>query len=99
MVKLGGYPMMRCVHCNRDYSDPQAFCHQCGEALLPAETTATAAMPASLEERPPARERVVVDPSSQLRARAISRHGTPRRSQSLLFACVVLLGAFAGLAL
>ena len=109
MVKLGDYPMMRCVQCNRDYAEPQAFCHQCGEALLlttpttsatqttpPAPTVATA-IPALLEERPPARERV--DPASRLRARAISRHGAPRRSQSLLFASVVVLGAFAGLAL
>ena len=90
--------MMRCVQCNRDYTEPQAFCHQCGEALLPMAPTAATAIPALGEERPPARARVV-GPSSQLRARAISRHRTPRRSQSLLFASVVVLGAFAGLAL
>ena len=97
MVKLGDYPMMRCVQCNRDYGEPQAFCHQCGEALLPTAPTAATAIPALVEERPPARPRVV-SPSSQLRARAISRHRAPRRSQSLLFASVVVLGAFAGLA-
>ena len=98
MVKLGDHPMMRCVQCNRDYAEPQAFCHQCGEALLPTAPTAATAIPALVEERPPARPRVVGS-SSQLRARAISRHRAPRRSQSLLFASVVVLGAFAGLAL
>jgi anti-sigma-K factor RskA len=87
--------MMRCVQCDRDYPEPQAFCHQCGEPLLPTATTST---PAPLEKRPAARERLD-DPSGQRRARAISRHGAPRRSQSLLFASVVVLGALAGLAL
>jgi len=81
--------MMRCVQCGRDYPEAQAFCHQCGEALLPTGAPA---------DRPPARERIV-DPSSQLRARAISRRRAPRRAQSLLFASIVVLGAFAGLAL
>jgi hypothetical protein len=89
MVKLGDYPMMRCVQCDREYPEPQGFCHQCGEALLPTAAPA---------ERPPARERTL-DSSSQLRARAISRRRAPRRSQSLLFASIVVLGAFAGLAL
>jgi hypothetical protein len=91
-----GITQMRCVQCNRDYTEPQAFCHQCGEALLPTASTAATAIPTLVEERSRAR---VVGPSSQLRARAISRHRAPRRSQSLLFASVVVLGAFAGLAL
>ena len=49
-----------------------------------------------MAERLPARGR---PESSQLRARAISRRRAPRRSQSLVFASLVVLGAFTGLAL
>jgi hypothetical protein len=75
--------MRRCVQCGRDYPEPQDFCLQCGEHLL--STPAPAA-----PERPDA---------SHLRARAISRRRAPGRSQSLVFASLVLVGAFAGLAL
>lgn len=79
--------MMRCVQCNRDYPERQGFCHQCGEPLQPRDASV---------ERPIVRGR---SEATLGRARAISRRRAPARSQSLLFATLVVLGAAAGLAL
>ena len=80
-------PMMRCVQCGRDYPERQAFCHQCGEPLRPREAPVEAPVP-----RPRAQ-------ATLGRSRAIARRRAPPRSQSLLFAVLVLLGAAVGLAL
>ena len=79
--------MMRCLQCGRDYPDSEQFCHQCGEALQPRETPT---------DRPVARARSEI---AARRARALARRGAPARSQSFLFAVLVLLGAGTGLAL
>ena len=79
--------MMRCVQCDRDYPERQGFCHQCGEPLQPREASV---------ERPIPRAR---SHATLGRARAMSRRRAPARSQSLLFAALVVLGAAAGLAI
>jgi hypothetical protein len=79
--------MMRCLQCGSEYPDSQAFCHQCGEPLRPRE--ASADRPATLGKSELAARR----------ARALARRRAPPRSQSLLFAVLVLLGAGVGLAL
>jgi len=79
--------MMRCLQCGRDYPESQAFCHQCGEPLQPRATPAD--QPATLGKSELAARR----------ARALARRRAPVRSQSLLFAVLVLLGAGVGLAL
>ena len=80
--------MMRCLQCGRDYPDSHEFCHQCGELLQPRDATASADRPGALGKSEIAARR----------ARALARRRAPSRSQSFLFALLVLLGAGAGLA-
>jgi hypothetical protein len=80
--------MMRCLQCERDYPEPQRFCHQCGEPLQPRDA------PAALDHRV-ARGA----PRATLRRTpAISRRRAPQRSSSPLFATLIVLAAAAGLA-
>ena len=78
--------MMRCLQCSHDYPEGQAFCHQCGETLHPWVAP------------PDRRPAVGKSELAARRARALSRRRAPARSQSFLFAVLVLLGAGAGLA-
>src|SRR5215467_9489445 len=80
--------MMRCLQCGRDYPDSHEFCHQCGELLQPRDATASADRPGALGKSEIAARR----------ARALARRRAPSRSQSFLFALLVLLGAGVGLA-
>src|SRR5215470_19466600 len=79
--------MMRCLQCGQDFPDGQEFCHQCGEPLQPREVSPDRAAARGRSDLP------------ARRARALSRRRAPARSQSFLFAVLVLLGAGAGLAL
>lgn len=78
---------MRCFHCSREYPEGHAFCHQCGEALQAHEPSGERSPG---DEQPAARAR---------RARAMARRRAPGRSQSFVFAAVVVLGAIVGLAI
>ena len=88
--------MMRCVQCNRDYPERRGSVIQCGEPLQPRDAHGRDSHPALVEERSPARVEARRADCARGRSRDV---GLRARSQSLLFASLVVLGAFAGLAL